>query len=853
MATLAYSTTNPLSGTITSILPTDTRITKRSMIPLAVGTPAYYVNDAHSLGDDNPPAYSIEFDTDASDVVLHLRATPAASGVYMQWWVDGTELTSGPTAPSGVTLADGSEFYGHLAMGAAGTTRRVLVRGRFAAIYSVQVPGAGGPTEDSFDRADSTGLGSDWTHYTATLNVVSNQAAATTTGAGAAFHNTTTSGDDQAVQAVLTAGGGNSMGVVGNAPSSIGTDDTTTGEFYLWRYNGTAWGLLRKGANASTYTSLGSLTESVTYPVTVRLEREGTALRGYANGVLKVSVTDSTPITGQRRGGIRTNGSTAVRFDDFVLDTIPATPTTTAATVSATPITRQRISAVGASFTATNAATGYHHLTAWPWAFGDDTRVVADVLQTGVNGTGHIGTNAYSAAARVARNKTFDPKYVVIEGSGNDDAATYTDINNGAAATFSAYATELPNAKLIVFGALPRGDTGTLSAGRATNLKAVRDAALAASNVIRFVDPVGMAAEGTVPAAYASGANYAAGDKVTYVGAVYQAKTALTNVPATLNTADWTLLSWYTGTGHAGTPTGDGNRDTYVGDDDTHPTAAGQAFFADMIAAGFQAATAPPAGTASGTWANTGSATGTSTRAGTASGSWANTGSATGSAARVGTATGSWAYAGSATGGVVTSGSASGTWTNGGSASGSATRSGSASGSWATTGSASGVTTRTGTASGSWTRTASASGSAPLVDGASGTAAGSWTRTGAATGAVAKVGAASGSWVRSGTATGASAHVGTATGAWERNGAAVGRSAPSGTTGGTWVISGTAAGKTDRYGSAMGSYSWTGSASGLNADEQGYVVVTTSHGHAPRWSTTVTVAPRWTTTAGVSP
>ena len=47
---------------------------------------------------------------------------------------------------------------------------------------------------------------------------------------------------------------------------------------------------------------------------------------------------------------------------------------------------------------------------------------------------------------------------------------------------------------------------------------------------------------------------------------------------------DWLSPFWITGTGNAGSPTGDGNADVYVSADGIHPTAAGSAYLGTRLA-----------------------------------------------------------------------------------------------------------------------------------------------------------------------------------------------------------------------------------------------------------------------------
>jgi lysophospholipase L1-like esterase len=116
----------------------------------------------------------------------------------------------------------------------------------------------------------------------------------------------------------------------------------------------------------------------------------------------------------------------------------------------------------------------------------------------GQGGSGYISggtaSDPFGSSARIAYATAYQPDYIVICGSVNDNGQTYTDIYNAAVALYSALDTACPNVPIIVFGPQPRDSTTTLSSNEQINNNAVRDAALLASNVIAFYDQVGNAA-----------------------------------------------------------------------------------------------------------------------------------------------------------------------------------------------------------------------------------------------------------------------------------------------------------------------------------------------------------------------
>jgi len=116
----------------------------------------------------------------------------------------------------------------------------------------------------------------------------------------------------------------------------------------------------------------------------------------------------------------------------------------------------------------------------------------------GQGGSGYIAggtaSDPFGSDARIAYATAYQPDYIVICGSVNDNGQTYTNIYNAAVALYSALDTACPNVPIIVFGVQPRDSTTTLSSSEQINNNAVRDAALSASNVIAFYDQVGNAA-----------------------------------------------------------------------------------------------------------------------------------------------------------------------------------------------------------------------------------------------------------------------------------------------------------------------------------------------------------------------
>jgi lysophospholipase L1-like esterase len=197
-------------------------------------------------------------------------------------------------------------------------------------------------------------------------------------------------------------------------------------------------------------------------------------------------------------------------------------------TMVAVPNTRTRLQVVGDSYV--EGALGVEPSDLF--ASRLSSLLNLEVFLEGQGGTGYVATGGggtksiYGSAGRLGVTNTFDPDLVMFFGSINDDAS-HASVAAAAAACYAA----LSPRPLIVIGP---PSPGPPTANRWRNANAVASSALAAPNVIAFVDPLN---EG-----------------------------------------------WLTGTGRSGAATNDGNRDVYTGTDSTHLTTAGHQYFADRLA-----------------------------------------------------------------------------------------------------------------------------------------------------------------------------------------------------------------------------------------------------------------------------
>ena len=163
------------------------------------------------------------------------------------------------------------------------------------------------PITDNFNRADSTTLGTmsdgvhSWNEISAGLEIVTNKLKSIGED-NAAIVTESHSETDYYVQAII-ADAGKDPGVIARC--------TDFNNFYLWQSNNGSWGLYKKVAGSFTLINnwAGS---SGTF--TARLEVEGTTLRAYVDGSLKLTETDTALTSGAP--GVRVYG-TGCTWDDF--------------------------------------------------------------------------------------------------------------------------------------------------------------------------------------------------------------------------------------------------------------------------------------------------------------------------------------------------------------------------------------------------------------------------------------------------------------------------------------------------------------------------------------------------------
>lgn len=193
---------------------------------------------------------------------------------------------------------------------------------------------------DAFGRADSTDLGPGWVEVSGEWSIVSQQLSPGAAGgtiilrAAAAMDSS-----DHYAQVTIAATTTASQGVWcrGNANISSG---------YLWRNDGSSWDLF--SVVGGSFTVIGTYAAAAAPGDVARVQAVGSTIKGYVNGVQRVSVTDTGVTTGTSVG-IRSESASAIRYDDFsAADVSAGAALGTATTIeTAQPLTGTKTATLG--------------------------------------------------------------------------------------------------------------------------------------------------------------------------------------------------------------------------------------------------------------------------------------------------------------------------------------------------------------------------------------------------------------------------------------------------------------------------------------------------------------------------
>jgi hypothetical protein len=160
---------------------------------------------------------------------------------------------------------------------------------------------------DNFNRPDSTNIGN-WTEIDDNWSIISNQLAPGVATLGLVVYQSPLDTSDHYAEIAMPAATATSMGVFARS-------DVTGNTFYLWRNNGSTWNLFSNVGGS--FVSIGSYAAAATDGDVARIECIGSTIKGYVNGVERVSVTNTTITTGLY-AGLRSEASSTARYDNFL-------------------------------------------------------------------------------------------------------------------------------------------------------------------------------------------------------------------------------------------------------------------------------------------------------------------------------------------------------------------------------------------------------------------------------------------------------------------------------------------------------------------------------------------------------
>lgn len=173
---------------------------------------------------------------------------------------------------------------------------------------------------DDFNRPDSTNIGN-WTEFVDDWSIKSNQLAPGISATGFVLYGSLMDTANHYAEIVLSNASGGSMGVLARA-------DINGTNFYLWRNDGVSWNLFHN--IGGSFTGVGSFAGAAVNGDVARVQCVGSTIKGFVNGVERVSVTDTTITTGAYVG-IRSSASSTARFDNFVASDVSTTVADTGA------------------------------------------------------------------------------------------------------------------------------------------------------------------------------------------------------------------------------------------------------------------------------------------------------------------------------------------------------------------------------------------------------------------------------------------------------------------------------------------------------------------------------------------
>jgi hypothetical protein len=160
---------------------------------------------------------------------------------------------------------------------------------------------------DDFNRADGA-PGANWVLVSGPWTIISQQLSAGAAGGTILLRAATAMAtSDNYAQVTIAATTSASQGLWCRGDSSL-----TSG--YAWRNNGSNWSLF--SVVGGTFTSIGTYSAAAVAGDVAKIQAVGSTIKGFVNGIERVSVVNTAVTTGTSVG-IRSDSTSALRYDDF--------------------------------------------------------------------------------------------------------------------------------------------------------------------------------------------------------------------------------------------------------------------------------------------------------------------------------------------------------------------------------------------------------------------------------------------------------------------------------------------------------------------------------------------------------
>lgn len=302
---------------------------------------------------------------------------------------------------------------------------------------------------DDFNRADSTDLGANWVEVSGDWSIISNQlspgAAGGTIILRAAGAMATS---DHSVQVTIAATTAASHGVWGRGNPSGGLSSG-----YLWRNDGTSWNLF--SVVGGSFSSIGSYAAAAAPGDVAKLQVVGSTIKGFVNGIERVSVVDTAVPTGTSVG-IRGESTNSIRYDNFTAADVTAGAAlgTASSTETAQSLTGAKTAPLGTA-TETEGAqalTGTKSAALTPAA---EQGTVQDIVGAKAGTLSAAGTTESAQPLTGTKTATLAP--AVEQGIAQSLGGLKTGTLDGATAVETAQ--PIPGAKTAALGTAVEADT----------------------------------------------------------------------------------------------------------------------------------------------------------------------------------------------------------------------------------------------------------------------------------------------------------------------------------------------------------------------------------------------------------